>query len=132
MRKSWPNEGAPAAASSLPFQSPRLVAAVAALYWVVSSFVAMRVPVAIVTLLSMVVIGCGPTQRVRMQPSALRELQSIHEYSSGDIQAARQSLLDYIHLIEEEEASGLPFTKTAYSTALAAARLTLIYRELSE
>ncbi len=65
MRKSWPNEGAPAAASSLPFQSPRLVAAVAALYWVVSSFVAMRVPVVIVTLLSMVVIGLSTVSSVR-------------------------------------------------------------------
>jgi hypothetical protein len=82
--------------------------------------------------LSIAAVGCGPIEQARMRPYEVRELQCIQNYSNGDIQAARQSLLDYLHLIEEEEASGLPFKKTAYSKALVTARLTLICRELGE
>src|SRR3982751_3791709 len=88
-------------------------------------FTCMRVP--LLTMAVVTAVGCGQTGQVRMTHYKWKEVQYIRKYRTGDIQTARQSQVDYIHLIEDEERSGLPFKKTAYSKALATARLTLIH-----
>jgi len=92
----------------------------------------MRFQAAALALLSIAAGGCGPSQQARIRAYEQKESHCIQLYRSGDIQTAKQALLDYLHLVEEEEASGLPFTKTAWSKALAAARLTLICRQLGD
>jgi len=67
-----------------------------------------------------------------MRPYEQKELHCIQQYRNGDIQTAKQALLDYLRLLKDEEASGLPFMKTAWSKALAAARLSLIYQQLGD
>src|SRR5262245_6915114 len=101
------------------------------LSWKVSFLDVMRFTI-MVAFISVVTVGCVPSERDRMRPYELREVKCIRTYANGDVQVARQALLDYLHLLEEEEASGLPFRKTSYTKALAAARLTLISRELGE
>ena len=83
-------------------------------------------------ILTLAAVGCSPSGRTRMQAYELKELHCLKQYRTGDIQAAKQALLDYLWLVEAEQASGLPFTKTAYTKALIAARLSLICRKLGD
>ncbi len=92
----------------------------------------MRSQITVLALLCSATAGCGPVQQARMRPYELKELHCLRQYRTGDIQTAKQALLDYLRLVEEEQASGLPFTKTAGTKALTAARLSVIYRQLGE
>lgn len=87
---------------------------------------------ALILIVSLLMTACGPIQEARMVPYEKREIRCIEQYRDGDVHQAKQALLDYSHLIQEEEASGLPFAKTAYVKALTAARLALIYQQLGE
>jgi hypothetical protein len=92
----------------------------------------MRFQILLIALMSVATSGCGPSQEARLRAYELREQHCIQQYRSGDIQTAKQALLDYLRLVEEEEASHLPFKKTAWTRAVTAVRLTLIYRRLGD
>ena len=86
----------------------------------------------IVVVAGLLLAACGPTKHARMVPFEKRELRCMQQYRNGDIQEAKQALLDHFSLVEEEETSGLPFAKTGYTKALIAARLALVYQQLGE
>src|SRR6266511_2417651 len=87
---------------------------------------------AALALVSVATSSCGPTQQARLRNYEIKELHCLQQYRTGDVQTARQALLEYLRLIQEGEASHLPLNKTAWTKALIATRLALIYRHLGD
>lgn len=86
----------------------------------------------VISLASVAFSGCRPSQHERMRQYEIRELHCLQTYRIGDIQICKQALVDYLQLVGEEEASGLPFKKIAWTKALIETRLALIHRELGD
>lgn len=86
----------------------------------------------VLVLVGLVLTGCGPSQHARMVSYEQGELACMQRYRTGHIQEAKLALVDHFRLIEQEERSGLPFRQTAYTKALIAARLALIYQQLGD
>jgi hypothetical protein len=88
--------------------------------------------IATFAILVIAVTGCGQTRQERINAYDAEELRYLRQYQTGDIQNAKQALLSYQHLINEEENAGLHIPEKGWTSALISTRLALIYRHLGD
>lgn len=83
-------------------------------------------------LFAVALIGCGPSRLERELEYGKREIKALKKYKEGDIQAAKEGLLELIPIMSEEATSGLNIGATDLRAALASARLAIIFHQLGD